>query len=909
MRNFSISADGHKRIGYFCLSLLLFILSSVPAKSQTHGTIKGIIIDAETGEPLPAATIVVEGLPDGELSDIDGNFIFGKLPQGTYNISTTYVSYKPLTREGVIVRSNDTTRIEIALVPQDISLEEVKIVAKANRETENALLLEQRKSVAVTQTVGARELSRKGIGDAEAAVAKISGISKQDGVKNVFVRGLGDRYNGSLLNGLPVPSEDPEYKNIALDFFGTDIIKNIGVNKVFSGRNGGDVGGAIIDISSKELFDDYAFSIGISEGINTNASRTTFLRPSGSDYFGFTNSGRPSPGKFDFTNKLDPTILKTPINQSFGLSGGKRFELGERPMSFFVAATHSTKYSSTEEIVRNMNTAGMIYQDQTGRRYSEKTNQLLLANLNCDFGRAGVVAYNFMMLHANNQYIGEYSGKHTEKHQDGDADMGFLRRQQANDNLLLTNQILSKWTLANNVTLNADISFNTIKGLEPDRRENYLSKKSDGTYGLTGSNRQKRFFSELRENDLNGKVALGYKLKDAYNSGNSGISLGYSGRITDNNFDAQEYNFSAIPGAIPFDHLELDKLYNASNYEDGLFAMTEGEHNRYNVTKNIHSVFAEGTYQLAPAITGNIGFRVDYVDMLVSFDVPGWSDKGNGIKKPYSLPSLNFRYDLNTNNVLRLGASKTYTLPQSKEISPFQYVNIGFASEGNPHLRPSDNYNIDLKWDNYLSPSELLSATVFYKRIIDPIGRVDKGNSAGLLTYDNISKFANVAGVELELRKNIFSTKGNSGFNTKRLSFGLNASFIYTDLILNLTNTPERHSGLEGASPFIGNADLTYAYSTEKTSLTTAMVFNYFSDRIYTNGTLGFKDIIETGVPTLDFISTLKFARKINLKLKATNLLNPAFRLTRQSSLTEEKIVLNQYRKGMDLSLGVSFEL
>lgn len=172
-------------------------------------------------------------------------------------------------------------------------------------------------------------------------------------------------------------------------------------------------------------------------------------------------------------------------------------------------------------------------------------------------------------------------------------------------------------------------------------------------------------------------------------------------------------------------------------------------------------------------------------------------------------------------------------------ISPYQYVNIGFASEGNPGLRPSDNYNIDLKWESYPKPSELLSVAVFYKRIINPIGRVDKGNSAGLLTYDNIGKSADVMGVEAEIRKNVFERKNASGSNTHKLSFGLNASLLHTGLVLNLMNTRERKSRLEGASPFIMNTDITYDHLNAKNSLTTSLVFNYFSNRIYTNGTLG----------------------------------------------------------------------
>src|SRR5699024_4980742 len=152
---------------------------------------------------------------------------------------------------------------------------------------------------------------------------------------------------------------------------------------------------------------------------------------------------------------------------------------------------------------------------------------------------------------------------------------GFIRRQQINDNLLFVHQLLSKWKLSDKFNLNADFSINTIKGLEPDRRENYLSQKESGSFGLTGSNRQKRFFSELKEQDYNMKFELSYALKDAFKSGNSNISFGYQGRLSNSDFESIEYNLSQIPGSISLEDIKLDELYNPINFKNDLFSMTE----------------------------------------------------------------------------------------------------------------------------------------------------------------------------------------------------------------------------------------------------------------------------------------------------------------------------------------------
>ncbi|MBP1638275.1 MAG: TonB-dependent receptor, partial [Bacteroidetes bacterium] len=277
------------------------------------------------------------------------------------------------------------------------------------------------------------------------------------------------------------------------------------------------------------------------------------------------------------------------------------------------------------------------------------------------------------------------------------------------------------------------------------------------------------------------------------------------------------------------------------------------------------------------------------------------------------LPSLNLKYNLNTKNVLRLGLSKTYTLPQSKEISPYQYVGMNFKSQGNPNLRPSDNYNVDIKWDYYLSGSELISITGFYKYIKNPIARIEVGNAGGYLTYRNISNLATVAGVETEIRKNIFNFFNTELEKTNKLTAGINASYIYSNLrVENIDLTPDKDSQLEGAAPFIVNFDLSHNYTNKKFSTTNSLVINYFSDRIYTIGTQGFEDIIEQGIPTLSFVSLTKVNKHFGLKIKAGNILDPSFTLTRKGNNggnnRGKNIILSQYKKGIDLSLGITYE-
>lgn len=888
---------------------LLLTLSASAAFAQ-KATIKGRVVDAATGEPIIGTVIIVDGTNNGTLSDVNGKFVISNITPGGCAITATYLGYR-VYGQYFTLAADQEMEVLIELLSQNIDLDEIVVVAQISNESEHAVLSGQKENLVAVQAVSAAEMSRKGISDVQAAVAQVSGISKQEGVKNVFVRGLGDRYNTTLLNGFPLPSEDPEYKNIALDFFSSDVVQSIAVNKVFSASNNGDVGGAVIDISSKELIGQKAFSVSLDGGVNSKAAGADFLRhQDGVNYFGVSHTQHPTPGKYDFANSLDPSMVNMPLNHSYGLTAGRRWMLGQSktPLALFLIATHSTDYSFTDQIVRNAVANGAIYQDQKGEKSTIDTRQVALLDARYFLNRRHALSYTLLLIHATEEYVGDYLG-FAQRYTDGVDYRGFMRRQQSNDNLLLAHQLSTKWDLGERWDLSLGAAYNSIKGLEPDRRENNLSLQDDGSYILTGGYNQRRFFSELKENDVNLKAALRWKLVSSGDIDHSNVTLGYRGRIVDDNFEAIEYSLG-VEGfrgeKIELENLHLDDIYNKENFEAGRFRMLDPGENSYHVSKNIHSGYLEAMHQIAPRLAGVVGVQFDYVDMDVDYEVQHLAPGKGKVEKTYLLPSMSLKYDLNDKHSLRLGLSKSYTLPQSKEIVPFQYVNIGFASEGNPNLKPSDNYNADLKWDWYISSSEVVTLGAFYKYVTNPIGRVDQGNSAGLLVYKNIASFANVAGLELEIRKNIFNTTAAQS-RMRRLSMGLNASYIFSSLDLDLQDTPKRKSELEGASPYLINGDLSYNLSSGDKIFNFSVVASWFSDRIHTLGTQGYDDIIEKSVVTLGITTSFKMNKLLTVKLKAGNLLDPAYRLERDYH-NKGAITLEEFRKGIDFSVGLSLD-
>ena len=877
--------------------------------------VKGCVKDRQSNEPLIGATVKVVGSSVAAITDIDGNFQLSGLKDGIYDIEIKYIGYKTAVKRQVKIEDNKVTTLDFEMEADNRLLAGVEVVAKANRESENVTMMEQKRSIVAIQTIGAQELSRKGISDAQAAVAKISGISKQEGVKNVFVRGLGDRYNITTLNRYPLPSEDPEYKNIALDFFSTDIIQSIDVNKAFYSNTPADAAGADINITSKELSGDHKLAVSLSGGFNTQTLSADFMRMDGVNAFGFADRTQPGDNldTYKFSNSLDPSKQNLQVNQSYTISGGKRFDIGGNPLSFFAVLSHNKDYTHYDEEVRNSTTSGTLSQDMDGDISKVETSQIAMANLEYNHNRKHRIAYNFMMVHATEESVGDYLGMDAD-YQSSDTYEGFMRRQQANDNMLIVNQLDTRWTLGKRLGLNAGVSYNMINGYdnmingyEPDRRINNLVLTDDGYVPMKGTGVQQRYFSKLNDNDLNVRAALTYKLKDRFDQA-SNVQIGYMGRFVDNGFEATEYDMSVVK-QHPFDigNINFDSYYNQDNFADGTFLLDRNTES-YNVKKNIHSAYAEATYQFTPAFTANVGLKYDNVDMKVDYNVNrGGSQGAQEIDKSYFLPSLNLRYNISDSHALRLAASKTYTLPQAKEISPYRYVSVSFKSQGNPDLKPSDNYNVDLKWDWYISPSELFSVTGFYKYILRPISRIEVASAGGFLSYRNIAHHATAAGVEVELKKHIFShSLAEDGLS--RLSLGVNGAYTYTCAKVPLATDPSG-SQLEGAAPWIANADLSYLLRKGTNSLTAALVFNYFSDRIYTIGTEGYQDIMENGVPTLDFVASTQLGKHFSISLKARNLLNSAHQLTRKGNADNKEVVLSKYKKGMDLSVGLTYNL
>ncbi len=891
-----------------CCSTVLF--------AQTGG-IKGRIAN-DKGAGIAGASITINGTSKGVTSNANGEYRIPNLAPGVATVKASSVSYDSLILTVTVVAGEEAV-LDFVLTEANKTLQGVVVSATGgNRESESRLLSDQKKAVVAVQAIGAQELSRKGISNAEAGVARVSGISKQEGVKNVFVRGLGDRYNTTTFNGFVVPSEDPEFKNISLGFFTNDMIQSIGVNKVFTASMNGDVGGALIDIKPKQLIGNSELQVSLSSSINSQVPGSNLYLPEGLNKLGYSFASNGPKGAdnqfisdYSFNTSLDPIKKNNPINGNLVISGGKKFGSRHR---FYMIGSIDNNFEYQEGVTRLITATSPQdpYRDFTYQQSKRNTSHLLMGNLELNFN-AGKLFYNSMYVHTGSAYTADFYGKESEIFQ-GAQDYnyeGMIRRLQINDNSVFVNQLTWDGKLSDRLKYTAGAAVNYINGQEPDRRILMFQSVGNGNVQLLGGEgRNQRFNSQITETAILPKVNLQYNLLPESNRV-SYVEVGYDGRISTKDFSAPIYNLIWAGGQAnspTFDrnNILLDQYFNQQNLDDADFRV-EYFNDPYDVKRNNHGAYVDAVHQLSGKLTLNAGLRADNVSTKINYRVNrGVSIGSNEIDGLFFSPSINAKLELNRKNHLRLGASRTFTLPQDKEISPFIYQGIDGNDNGNPDLEVSTNYNFDLKWDWYLSGSELLTINGFYKYIVDPIARVDQGNSAGLRTFDNVSDKAVAAGVELELRKQVLSLASNK----HKFSLGLNGSYIYTNVKLDpqffVQNTS---SQLEGAAPYIVNADITHNLAANNFKMTNTLVFNYLSDKVHTIGSRGYNNLIEESIATLDFVSLININKHLGLNVKAKNLLNPDYKLTREGA-AETNIpaaIIRSYKKGMMFDLGISY--
>ncbi|AWI24776.1 TonB-dependent receptor [Flavobacterium pallidum] len=932
--------------------LIITLLFCVTAFAQNKGTVSGTITDKDmNNETLPFASVTLKGTSIGSSTDIEGKYTL-TAPEGTYTMVISFVGYE--TQEvAVTVKPNENIVVDRALGSGSVKLEDVVVTQNINREKEAVLLLEQKNATVIKQSIGAQELSRKGVSDVEEGLTKITGITKV-GSRGLFVRGLEDRYNNLLINGLAVPSNNPFRKIIPLDLFPTDIVSAIDVYKTFNTDIYGDFSGGTFNIgTSKGGKSITKLSVGFGYTTDNNLSDFSMAADANGfkGFMGLTGKDRKLPGIFgnapvkrplggqeslaSFKSGFDVDTKTSPLNSSIGILHGEKFTLkNDAKMSYLFSLNFENSYKVREGLDRTV--FGTSYEDTptptgqfdnnfTKKSFDYETNTSALIGLNYKTD-AWDLGMNIFYLRNTVSSIQDQLGVSNAELQNPDH---FFRTNQLDQSDYLTAQLTGKYNLTKdkNQTLKSGVSFTKTSYQQPDRKFLEGTREGDNLVMSYGGNDLLRQYFDI-SNDFYFSAMAEYALKFGKGEDkNQVFTFGYNGNAS---MSESSYRFvgSYDRGVgiftLPLNNIDATVALDLAN-ERFYFEESSNAQYRVKLMESTNAAYANILYHFGEKWELNAGLRGEMAMRETKFRRNGSFDQKFEKKtfdKFYALPSVNVKYALSDRANLRLATGITYTKPVQIEALAISYLNAdGTSINGNPNLVNSDNYNVDFKYEIFPTSKEMFAVGVFGKKINNAIERNFQSTASGFITTYFNTGDATLYGAELEF---IFDFARISK-SLSDLSWGFNTSLMQThvkanEYVVNNTEDAElvkssethRERDLQGASKWLVNTDLKYQFNLGKEwSNTVSAVYSVFGKRIFSVGSKPFDHIYELPLSKLDLVWSSKVNEHLDFKFSADNILNPKvkFELGENSNtnFVESSRILQDYKRGVGFSLGFSY--
>ena len=918
----------------FILALAVLIFGQIAAwnaaaaPENSGDILKGAVIDAETGEPLIGAAILVSNTTEGVITDLDGTFNINLLRDYTA-FEVSYIGYRPVPFE--IITDSGRMRLNVApeftsfialtgntlsisMQPDGEMLENAVVTGRKSLESLQALRNERITSGFAIENIGASEMSIKGLSDAQESVTKMSGISVAD-AGQLIVRGLGDRYSTTTLNGLPIASPNPDNKLIPLDIFPASTIQNITVSKVYEASSYADYSGAHVDISTKEGKSEDFFDVSFSTGgyFNTLAAgkfRTMdypslFVTPrldAAANNVKYAEFAQYSKNNRIFETGFTTSERSVLPDLNGSIGWGKTLAFGTHDLS--ILATASVK--SGDEIYRNAfyrsyeaSSSGNMMSDYDYDSYTKKLDIAGLVNLQYAFRESDNISFTvFYARNAKSAHLDRAGYDYLET-------LDLIGRNQVSHFYKLQDYQLAghhEFERAWQLDWGASASFTNSD--EPDRRQVMFERLDDGTIKFYDEKNQEtnRYFGSLAENEYVATVRATHDFDDRGNRIDFGLSAKYKTR----NFDVTrfEYNLLSYDEALT-DLDRLDQWFDFDRISDGTVGIDRKKHDRdqYDAYSVVGAAFVETDLKFGTKWSLNAGLRAEMSRQSVTYS----TDVEKAVRDLDAIdifPAVNLRYDVTPEHFLRLSLSRTVTRPSFVEMAPFLYQESfgGAQIIGNQYLENGYNYNIDLKYEFFRENSDdMLAVTGYYNDLENPIERTQRvKGGATEHSFENADR-GHAAGVEFEFRKAII----------ENLLLSANASYMYTDIKLPAggvyTNMQRQ---LQGASPYLVNVDLSYTPEFRNGSaLTAAILYNLQGPRIQAVGIMGLGDVKQRPFHSLDFNFSYKFDKHFSVNLSLNNLLDSAVHLVQDIPNADRTVDVEKWKTGRGFGVGISYSL
>ncbi|MEZ4796803.1 MAG: TonB-dependent receptor [Flavobacteriaceae bacterium] len=936
----------------FSLFILLLLTLSY-AKAQT-GSISGTIIDGEFVEPMAFANVLVKGTTIGTTSDFDGKYQLDLEP-GTYTIVFSFVGYTTQEISDVVVKAGEVTPLDVTLGTN--SLDTVVITTSAKRNTETSVLSMQKKSVVVLDGLSAQSIKSTGASNLASAVKNIPGVSVEGG-KYVYVRGLGDRYTKSILNGIDIPGLDPDRNTIQMDLFPTNILDNVIVLKSASAEYPADFTGGIVDIVTKDFPTKPEYTISLGTGYNPDMHfNDKYLTYTGSDtdFFGYDDGTRdlpihryqPIPGTFEnklllntltsrFQSELMAKQETSNANFDFGFTLGNQYAIGDDNIGY--QASFSYKNETT------------FYENRKDGAYVKNNSDSSINDLNFVLDSNGAEGINNVIL---NGMLG--LAYKTEKSkfkvnllhiQNGESTAGTFDQVISQDGVGGGLEPLSKNALTytersvTNLLLNGshrlsddENAFNLewkfsptfSKVMDKNHRITPLQQSGEGDYFISpsASTFPLQLWRNLIEENWAAKIDLDKTIELFGKPAKLKFGGAYTYKFRDFSIDDYTFNISGDDSFIADGNVDNllapENIWNPTT-DSGTHLVFGDQFNPNDAYEGEHAIGAtyfSAEFNLTEELKTVLGVRTEFFNSYYTGQNNSTTYNRQLILDEFDFfPSANLIYALSDNANLRSSYSRTTARPSFKEASVAQIFDpiTNRLFIGNIDLVPTYINNFDLRYEHFGESGQMYAVSGFYKDFTDPIEQSFFLQAPTQLTVDNLGN-AKVYGVELEVRQRLgFISEG-----LNNLKFNANLSFIKSELTMSDDEfdsrtlaardgeTIDRKRDLQGQAPFLLNFGLDYNDS-EK-GLQTGLFFNVQGETLEVVGIGLVPDVYTQPFESLNFTFNKAFGEKkrSSIDFKVSNILG-SDRESIYKSFSTQNEIYSLRSPGTEFSLGYSFK-
>lgn len=914
--------------------VLAFIVPSLNAQEPTStgatGRIVGRIVDSQSGQGVSHVAIQVVGTRLGTLSGIDGRYTIANVPAGTVTLQARLIGYTPKTVTGIMLPANKNLEQNISIDASAAVLSTTVVTAASERGTVNEALNTQKTAIGIVSAVTVEQISKSPDSDAAQAAQRVSGVTIQKG-GSLFVRGLGERYTTTQLNGTRVPSPEPEKRTVPLDLFPSNLLEAVTTAKTFTPDQQGDFSGAQVEIKTREFPAVRQYSLSMTAGYNEGATGSDVLSPfsAGGERVGNVGSKRDLPSILrslgnlqgitlnqsdenllisKFRNAWTPGVSTGAPNSSTAMSVGGNDPLFGQRIGYLLSGTFSQSTDRRTGQIRALANRG----DAPGSTVEQD-------RFEGETGSVGVMwggLANFSTLIAGHSRLSFNNTYSRTADNDARREYGFFEnegfnaridRQQYVERSVRSNQVAAEHQFGEAHRVDWAVTSSGVTRDEPDRTEfvYVVEPGPNGTDVLRWHNTSNagavRTFSALTEQNREGR--FNYQLNFGALGRQHFVKLGALYRETERDADTRAFAITAIglPDNIrelPPEQLFDGRLTESSDSVLHIIPLAQG--GSYVADDRLSAGYLMTEIALTDRLRLITGARYEK-DRL---NVDATSTLGQPVRTTNDwtdvLPSAALNFALSDAQNVRLSVSRTLARPEYRELVPIKSRDVlnGDDLEGNPDLQRTQIDNVDLRWEWYPASGEVLSIGLFAKRFDDPIERVYRaaGASSRFVGFVNAERAENY-GVELEARKSL----AFAGRFFEPLSVFSNLTLMRSEIDLGANQAaatnPRRR--MVGQAPYVLNVGLAYASYSGSTSAT--LLFNRVGDRIEAAGDLPLPDVVQKPRNVMDFSLRFPVVGALSGRFDAKNILDEPFQ-TVQGTVTRE-----YWKSGRTFQFGMIF--